>query len=401
MKKVKMLPKKTSKFVSIVVPALNEALTIGEFVDWCKQGLKAAGVKGEILIIDSSTDNTAKIAKAHGARVIRMPKKGLGQAYIDAGQHIKGDYIIMGDCDLTYDFRIIKPFIDKLDAGHEFVMGTRLKGGIEPGAMPPLHRYFGTPLTTFILNFIYGGRFSDIACGMRAMTREALQKINLESASWQYASEMILKAAKLNLRVAEVPIPFYKDRQGRVSHHKRKGWYSPWYAGWINLQVMFLYAPDFFLMLPGTLSFGLGFFLVLLLTKGPVQIGVIGLSWHAMFLGVILMVLGYAAVQMGILAKVVYDFNPRKTRIYKRIFTYNQGVILGGLSIAMGLALGAYFMVDYIREDFRLQIVSAPAILGLMLMLFGFQTFTFTLVFQMILNKNKNISHASPHQGEA
>src|SRR5262249_33430203 len=154
-----------------------------------------------------------------------------------------GKYVIMGDCDLTYDFREIKPFIEKLEQGCHFVMGSRFTGYIEPGAMPKLHRYLGTPLTTWILNVIYGTRYSDIHCRMRAMTREALMQITLESQSWEYASEMVLKAARLKLRIAEVPIRFYKDREGRLSHLKRTGWRAPWIAGWINLKAMFLYAP--------------------------------------------------------------------------------------------------------------------------------------------------------------
>ncbi len=155
-------------------PCLNEEICIGEFVDWCREGLGEVGRPGQILIVDSSTDRSPEIAEAHGAEVLRVPRRGLGRAYIDALPHIRGDYVIMGDCDLTYDFREIKPFVDKLDEGHDFVMGSRFAGYIEPGAMPKLHRYFGTPLTTWILNVIYGSRYSDIHCGMRALTREAL-----------------------------------------------------------------------------------------------------------------------------------------------------------------------------------------------------------------------------------
>ena len=229
--------------VSIVVPALNEQITIGEFVNWCQQGLREAGVSGEILIVDSSTDDTAEVAESKGARVIRVPKRGLGRAYIDAIPHIQGKYVIMGDCDLTYDFRELGPFVKALDAGNEFVMGTRMKGYIEDGAMPPLHRYFGTPLTTWILNRMYGTRYSDIHCGMRAMTLDALKKIDLQSQSWEYASEMVLKAGKLRMKTAEVPIRFYKDRPGRLSHMKRTSWLGPWQAGWINLRGCFSMRP--------------------------------------------------------------------------------------------------------------------------------------------------------------
>ncbi|MDX6714443.1 MAG: hypothetical protein QOH30_1001, partial [Baekduia sp.] len=237
--------------VSICVPCLNEELTIGEFVDWCHQGLAEAGVSGEVVIVDSSTDRSPEIAEAHGARVLRFPKRGLGRAYIDAIPHLRGEYVILGDCDLTYDFRVLSGFVEQLQAGSEFVMGSRFRGSIEPGAMPALHQHFGTPVTTWIFNRIYGTRFSDIHCGMRGLRVDALRRIDLTSQGWEYASEMILKATKLHLRTAEVPIHFLKDRDGRQSHHLRSGWLSPWKAGWDNLRIMFLYAPDRLLSQPG------------------------------------------------------------------------------------------------------------------------------------------------------
>ena len=290
--------------VSIVVPALNEELTIGEFVDWCHEGLRQAGVRGEILIIDSSTDRTAELAEAKGARVLHVPKRGLGRAYIDAVPHIRGKYVIMGDCDLTYEFRELKLFIEALDDGNDFVMGTRMKGYIEPGAMPRLHRYFGTPLTTWILNRMYGTQYSDIHCGMRAMTLEALKRINIQSQSWEYASEMVLKVGKMRMKMAEVPIRFYKDRPGRLSHMKRSGWLSPWNAGWINLRTMFLHAPDFFLCKPGALMLLIGVLLTCMVVRGPVQIGPVGLSSHSMLLGVTFSAIGFLAFFLGLLARL-------------------------------------------------------------------------------------------------
>src|SRR3954467_2571528 len=183
--------------VRVVVPALNAKINAGEFVEWCKQGLAKAGVDGQILIIDSSTDRTAEIVLAHGGEVLRTAKRGLGRAYIDALGSIRGRWVIMGDADLTYDFRELGPFIEAFRKGAEFVMGSRFRGSIERGAMPGLHRYFGTPFTTWILNRIYGTHYSDIHCGMRGVTREALMRIDLKSQSWEYASEMVLKAARL------------------------------------------------------------------------------------------------------------------------------------------------------------------------------------------------------------
>lgn len=376
-------------FVSIVVPCLNEELVIGEFVDWCFEGLREAGVDGEVLIIDSSTDRSPEIAEARGARVLRVPKRGLGQAYLDAIPHIRGNYVIMGDCDLTYDFREIAPFIAKLDQGYEFVMGSRMRGWIEPGAMPALHRYFGTPLTTMILNLIYRSRYSDIHCGMRAMTTDALRRIDLQSTSWEYASEMVLKASVLGLRTTEIPIKFYKDREGRESHHKRSGWFSPWKAGWINLRVMFLYAPDFFLFWPSLLMLGLGLGLVFGLAGGPRMVGNFGFNLHWMLLGLTLATLGYGAFYLGILSKVYYNFQPAVTERILRTFTYDRGMIIGGLLVLIGFLLDLGLMITWIANGWRLAEISYQGVLGIALIILGFQTITNTLILHMIASSRQ------------
>jgi glycosyltransferase involved in cell wall biosynthesis len=370
--------------VSIVIPCLNEELVIGEFVDWCHQGLRDAGVTGQILIVDSSTDRSAEIAEAHGAEVLRVPKRGLGRAYIDALPHIRGQYVFMGDCDLTYDFRQLRPFLDRFAEGHEFVMGSRFRGTIEPGAMPPLHRYFGTPVTTFILNFIYGTRFSDIHCGMRALTRDALERLRLTSQGWEYASEMVLKAGRLDLRTSEVPVSFYKDREGRLSHHRRSGWLSPWHAGWINLKVMLLYAADLFLLLPGLVLFCMGLVLVLSLLGGPYHIGGVGVDLHSMLLGVTMTTLGYGAAGLGVLARAWYNFDPAWRSTWARWWSYDRGVLAAaGLTVA-GLVIAGVVLWRWIAAGGRLESISYPGVFGLLLLLLGFQTFTFTLMLQMI-----------------
>jgi len=147
--------------LSIVIPAMNEEITVGEFIDWCKEGLERAQVSGQILIVDSSTDNTPSIVLEHGGEVLRTPKRGVGRAYIDAIPYIRGKWILMGDADLTYDFREVAPFVQEFRKGAEFIMGSRFRGSIEKGAMPKLHRYFGTPLTNWILNRIYRSKYSD------------------------------------------------------------------------------------------------------------------------------------------------------------------------------------------------------------------------------------------------
>jgi hypothetical protein len=370
--------------VSIVVPALNEELTMAEFVRWCHQGLQEAGVRGEILIVDSSTDRTAELAESGGARVIKVPKRGLGRAYIDAVPHIRGKYVVMGDCDLTYDFRHLRQFVEALDAGNDFVMGTRMKGYIEPGAMPPLHRYFGTPLTTWILNRMYGTRYSDIHCGMRAMTLDALKRINIQSQSWEYASEMVLKAGKMRMTMAEVPIRFYKDRPGRFSHMKRSGWLAPWNAGWINLRTMFLHAPDFFLAKPGALMLFMGIVLTCMLARGPVRVGPIEFSSHSMLLGVCLSAIGYLAHFLGLLARVYHDFNPSYSRKLLRFWSYNRGMTVAVVLSTAGVLADSRLVLDWIRGDLHLSGFSFSGVLGLWLVMMGFETFAFTLILHMV-----------------
>jgi len=373
--------------VSIVVPALNEELTIGEFVEWCKEGLSKVDGGGEIIIVDSSTDKTPEIAETHGARVLRVPKRGLGRAYIDALHEIRGKYVIMGDCDLTYDFREIDKFVVKLDDGFEYVMGTRMKGYIEDGAMPKLHRYFGTPLTTWILNRMYGSHYSDIHCGMRAMTLDALKRIDLESQSWEYASEMVLKAAKLKLKTAEVSIRFYKDREGRVSQHKRAGWFSPWLAGWLNLKVMFEYAPSFFLKWPGMLSMIAGLMITLLVIGGifmPILTR-FNITWLTASL--MLLTVGYSAWQLSVLADVYYGFDSGFRERFKKKFTYNRGVLTGFALMLIGVVILISFFVFYVMNGFILTRVHFTPLFGVMFMVLGFQTFTFTLLMRMLFKR--------------
>jgi glycosyltransferase involved in cell wall biosynthesis len=369
--------------VSIVVPALNEEITVGEFVDWCKEGLERAGVKGQILIVDSSSDKTPEIVLAHGGEVLRTPKRGLGRAYIDAASYIRGKWIIMGDADLTYDFRELTPFIEALRKGAEFVMGSRFRGSIEKGAMPGLHRYFGTPLTTWILNRIYGGRYSDIHCGMRGLTRSALERIDLKSQSWEYASEMVLKAARLDLVTAEVPVKFYKDREGRFSHHRRMGWLSPWIAGWLNLKVMLVYTPDSFLLKPGIGLAAIGALIAGALAGGPVTIGGVGFSLYWMLFGVTSVTLGYSSIQIGVLARVMHGLRPRSLRRLRKVLNYNRGMLLSAGCVLIGIVLLGTLVYHYFHSKFLLFAISHPAIFGLLLIIVGFQTFCFTLLLEM------------------
>ncbi|HEX8897684.1 MAG TPA: glycosyltransferase family 2 protein [Chthoniobacterales bacterium] len=369
--------------VSIVVPSLNEEITVGEFVDWCKEGLERAGVRGQILIVDSSADKTPEIVLAHGGEVLRTPKRGLGRAYIDAASYIRGQWIIMGDADLTYDFRELSPFVEAFRNGAEFVMGSRFRGSIEKGAMPGLHRYFGTPFTTWILNRIYGSRYSDIHCGMRGLTRSAFERIDLKSQSWEYASEMVLKAARLQLVTAEVPVKFYKDREGRFSHHRRIGWLSPWIAGWLNLKVMLVYTPDSFLLKPGILMTAVGALIACALAKGPITIGGVGFSLYWLLFGVTCVTLGYSSIQIGVLARVMHGLRPKSLRRLRQLLSYDRGMLLSAGCVVVGAVLLGILVYHYLNSEFRLFEISHPAIFGLLLIIVGFQTFCFTLLLEM------------------
>ncbi len=385
--------------ISIVIPALNEELTIGQFVDWCQEGLRSAQVRGEVLIIDSSTDLTAEIALSKGARVLKVPKRGLGRAYIDAIPFIRGDYVIMGDADCTYDFRDLKPFIASFHEGYEYVMGSRFKGSVENGAMPPLHRYFGNPLTTWVLNVLYSTHFSDIHCGMRGVTTEALERMQLRSQSWQYASEMIIKSVHLGLRTAEVPVTFYKDVEGRLSHLKRQGWTTPWIAGWISIQAMSIWGADFFLIRPGLVLFIIGAIGAAALSNGPVQIGNIGLSLHWMLLFLLLGLVGLQSSLMGILARAVYGYKDSE-KSWRRVFRFNFAVFISSVLFVSGILCLLPLLREYISSGYRLPPDLAPAsfraVGGLGLVLWSFVHFTFSMLHNAVLISSQRTSAVLP-----
>jgi glycosyltransferase involved in cell wall biosynthesis len=370
--------------LSIVIPALNEEITVGNFVEWCHEGLDAAGVAGEVVIVDSSADRTSEIALEHGARVLRTPRRGLGRAYIDALPYVRGEYILMGDADCTYDFRLLAPFVERLREGYQFVMGSRWAGSIEPGSMPRLHQYLGTPVTTWILNHLYGSRFSDIHCGMRAIRRDSFERMNLTSQSWEYASEMVLKSVRMDLRTAEVPVRFLKDREGRESHHKRAGWTAPWKAAWINLRAMFVYGADFFVLRPGLILLAFGLLLTLPLSFGPMTLGAVTFSLYWMLAGMTLSVVGLQCFFLGCIAQVLYDYTGRARKRWLGLFPYTRTVALSAGAFLLGIALTVPLIVDYVSSGLQLPgepgAVHHLAVTGLLAMIVGFTTFAFMLV---------------------
>lgn len=374
----------TSPELSIVIPALNEEITIREFVRWCHEGLDEAGIVGEILIVDSSTDRTAEIALDEGARVLSSPSRGLGRAYIDAVPYVRGRYVLMGDADCTYDFRQLRPFVERFHEGFEFVMGSRWRGSIAPGSMPALHRYVGTPITTWILNRVYSSSFSDIHCGMRGITKDALERLQLSSQSWEYASEMVLKSVHMKLRTTEVPVTFLADRNGRLSHHKRAGWFSPFQAAWINLKAMFVYGADFFVLRPGVVLLALGLLLTLPLSLGELTVGGVTLSLYTQLFGTATALLGLQSFLLGCLAQVFFDYTGEATSRWLRLFPYTRTALLAGASLLIGIACVLPLVVIFTREGFAFPKDPSPfdhlAVTGVLLVIAGFMTFTSTLV---------------------
>lgn len=374
--------------LSIVIPALNEEAVMAEFMDWCIEGIAKAGVEAEIIILDSSTDRTPEIALSKGARVLKTPVRGLGRAYMDSIEIIRGKYVILGDADCTYDFREITPFLDHFRDGFEFILGSRFKGSVEDGAMPPLHRYFGTPLTIYMLNVIYGTSFSDIHCGMRGVTLDALKRMNIKSQSWEYASEMVVKSVRLRLRTIEAPVHFYKDRKGRVSHHKRIGWFSPWYAGWINLRAMLIHGADFFVMKPGMALLLIGLLIALPLGLGPITVNGVTFSLNTMFLGATLSIVGLQSFFLGCMAQGLYDPTGEAKRHWVRRFPYTPMMVGSGTVFCIGFLLCLNFASAYVGAGYTLfdDMVGTNhlAVIGLVAIILSFIAFISTLLLHAI-----------------
>jgi glycosyltransferase involved in cell wall biosynthesis len=373
----------TDPEITILVPALNEEITIVQFLEWCREGIRTSGAAIEILIADSSTDSTAEISLAQGARVLKLPKRGLGRAYIDAIPFIRGRFVIMGDADCTYDFRDVRPFVHAFRSGADFVMGSRFKGSIEAGAMPALHRYFGTPLTTFILNVMFGSHFSDIHCGMRGITRDALARMDMRSQGWEYASEMVLRSVHMRLRTTEVPIRFLKDPEGRLSHMKRRGWLEPWRAGWHNLRAMLTYGVNFFLIKPGAVLLFAGLAFMIPLTFGPVSIGLLHISLNTMLLAMAVATLGLSMLLFGMVASILYDYSGRLQGRIERALPYNGTLLACLLVAALGVGGTIPLVHTYFANNFILPEIGVDthrAVMGLWLMIASFQIFIFSLM---------------------
>jgi glycosyltransferase involved in cell wall biosynthesis len=316
------------KDISIVIPTKNEEISIKTFLEWCSIGLERAGLNGEIILMDSSSDETAVIARSLGAKVINVRESGLGNAYKAAQGKVNGKIVILGDADCTYDFRNLDLFLEKLNDGFDFVMGNRFLGTIEKGAMPLHHQYFGSPATSLIFKFGLGLPTGDIHCGMRAMTSELFNRLPFLEEGWEYATEMIVSARNLNAKITEVPISFYKDLDGRLSHHRRASWLSPFRAGWGTLRVITTYLIDRLFVIPGVLISGLTALFnlsIFLFQETYIQRFHIGLLTQSIL--VFISSVGVFAFTSGVLARFAYRRNLRSMefianrRLTKKLFS--------------------------------------------------------------------------------
>ena len=307
--------------LSIVIPSYNEKKTIKEFIEWCKLGISNINLKqkSEIIIIDSSDDGTDQIALEAGAKVVKTPLRGLGRAYLDGMEFVSGKYMILGDADCTYDFRNLEKFYNKFKKGYEFIMGSRREGNIEKGSMPKLHRYFGIPVTNFLLNFIYDSKFSDIHCGMRGITKDAFLKMNLNSQRWGYASEMLIKSIRLNLKTTETPINFYIALNNRESVHVREGWLSPWIAGIQNLNQMLTFGSDFIFKKLFYLFFlpSIVYFFYTIVVPDSLSMHIFHFHWSFMFFT--FLILSYLLLFFSGIMHTTYQLGLKKKNIVETI----------------------------------------------------------------------------------
>lgn len=371
----------TKNFISIVIPSLNEEKNIKNVLINCLEVIKKNKFKAEIILMDSSTDKTPDIAKKLGVKVYKTEKKGLGYAYIKSLQHIQGEYVVMGDADGTYDFLELERFVKKLDEGYDFVMGTRLKGNIKQGAMPWSHRYIGTPILTFFINLLFKTKISDCNSGLRALTKSAFQRMQLESYGWEYASEMVVKASLLNLKIAEVPITLSPDQFGRKSH------VNSFSAGWDNLRYIFLLSSEFIFLKIGFAIWLIGFILVVTQVRGAVTLFNIFLGLHSLILGLILSFLGFFVIQMGLLTQMFSYLNVFRitaiSRFIKKWFSFEKGIAIGGLLFSGGVFLELLVLINrffYYTKTFNYFYL---ALFGMYFIINGIMIIYFAFIFSL------------------
>ena len=323
--------------VSIVMPCLNEAETVSICVAKARQWLASRMISGEVLVIDNgSTDRSAELAEAAGAQVIHERRRGYGNAYLRGFAEARGEIIVMGDADDTYDFSRLDELIEPLAGEYDLVLGNRFSGGIRPGAMPWAHRYIGSPAINLLIRRFIGIRIGDSQSGFRAFTRSAYERLALRSGGMELASEMIVNAAREGLRITEVPAP-YNPRVGESKLNTVRD-------GWRHLRFLLLAAPNFLFVLPGLALLGMGLAVTLISFVAPTGVEVGSLSWHSVFAGSIFLAIGTNALVFGLIAKTYgvargYLREDAWVRLFRRFFSLERMLGLAAAFFVVGVVL--------------------------------------------------------------
>ena len=328
--------------LTILMPCLNEAETIARCIEKAKLGIQRAGVSGEILIADNgSTDGSQAIAENLGARVVPVKEKGYGNALRGGIAAAQGKYILMGDADDSYDFSEADRFVKKFQEGYDLVMGCRLPVGggvILPGAMPWKNRWFGNPALSFIGRLFFKCPAHDFHAGLRAFTKDALERMELQTTGMEFASEMVIKATLKKFRIAEVPITLHKDGRSRPPHLK------PWRDGWRHLRFMLLYSPRWLFLIPGFFLFVLGAGLAARLALGDFHAGGVAFTVGTLSVASMTVIVGFQLVAFAFFVKVfaiaegLLPDDPKLTRAFK-FFTLEKGILGGAAVLLAGIVL--------------------------------------------------------------
>jgi glycosyltransferase involved in cell wall biosynthesis len=329
--------------VSVVIPCLNEAQSIGACIDKALAAFRGAGIVGEVVVADNgSSDGSREIAERHCARVVQAAERGYSNALRKGIEAARGRFIIMGDADDSYEFAEAPRFVAKWREGFELVMGNRLRGQIQDGAMPWHHRYLGTPVMSAITNLFFGVGIGDVNCGLRGFTKDLYGRLDLRTTGMEFASELVIKAAKIHANLAEIPITYWPDKRGRPPHLRS------FRDGWRHLRFMLLYAPNWLFLLPGAVLGLLGLALVFWLLPGLRQIEQTVVDIHTMLFGMMFTLLGAQIIFIGLFAKVfsyAERFSPQQRSLERwlRRVRLEQGLIAGA-SLALFGAGGAVWV---------------------------------------------------------
>lgn len=323
-------------YVTAVMPCLNEENSIGICVEKAFRCFAQLGIRGEVVVADNgSTDRSVEIAESLGARVVRERRRGYGAALMCGIEAAQGHIIIMADADDSYDWLDMGNFIRQIENGHDLVMGNRFKGGIAPGAMPPLHRYLGNPVLSTVTRLLYKIPIGDFHCGMRAFTKDAYRRMKLRTPGMEFATEMVVYAAQAGLRIGEIPTKLHPDKRGRPPHLRS------FRDGWRHLRFIVTYAPDYLYLLPGVLLTILGALGLLLLCNGPAQMLGRHFGIHFLALSSLFLLAGANIVIFGILAKAFHcSYHPMLPSLFSsflRGFTLEKGLAAGFVQVFLGV----------------------------------------------------------------